>query len=223
MPGSSTRMDRSFASGSMASSTFNNSYAMIDAALNGYGIAYLPEDIVDRHIDVGRSRPAAGRLVAHVCRILHLLPEPASEPARVQGHRRCAAISEQLDILPKVVVRGRQITACVPVVLMQSATASSAAPTSVGGFRAAVRRCPAPAQLTGVTPGDRSSRSSLRAHVRACESKPERASHPSHCVPIWRTPGAPALRVSTQRHRVAVECRQVHHRDRRRFVVARAG
>lgn len=33
--------------------TFNNSYAMIDAALNGFGIAYLPEDIVKRHIEAG--------------------------------------------------------------------------------------------------------------------------------------------------------------------------
>ena len=33
--------------------TFNSSYAMIDAALNGYGIAYLPEDLVDRHIASG--------------------------------------------------------------------------------------------------------------------------------------------------------------------------
>ncbi|TWC01239.1 LysR family transcriptional regulator [Bradyrhizobium macuxiense] len=33
--------------------TFNNSYAMIDAAVNGYGIAYVPENIVERHIDSG--------------------------------------------------------------------------------------------------------------------------------------------------------------------------
>lgn len=33
--------------------TFNNSYAMIDAALNGYGIAYLPENIVSEHIESG--------------------------------------------------------------------------------------------------------------------------------------------------------------------------
>lgn len=33
--------------------TFNNSYAMIDAAVNGYGIAYLPEDIVARRIASG--------------------------------------------------------------------------------------------------------------------------------------------------------------------------
>jgi DNA-binding transcriptional LysR family regulator len=33
--------------------TFNNSYAMIDAAANGYGIAYVPENIVERHIASG--------------------------------------------------------------------------------------------------------------------------------------------------------------------------
>jgi len=33
--------------------TFNNSYAMIDAAVSGYGIAYVPEDIVERHIAAG--------------------------------------------------------------------------------------------------------------------------------------------------------------------------
>lgn len=33
--------------------TFNNSYAMIDAAMSGYGIAYIPEDIVKRQIASG--------------------------------------------------------------------------------------------------------------------------------------------------------------------------
>lgn len=33
--------------------TFNNSYAMIDAAVNGYGIAYVPENIVERQIASG--------------------------------------------------------------------------------------------------------------------------------------------------------------------------
>jgi len=32
---------------------FNNSYAMIDAAVSGYGIAYVPEDIVERQIAAG--------------------------------------------------------------------------------------------------------------------------------------------------------------------------
>ncbi|MBS0521919.1 MAG: LysR family transcriptional regulator [Proteobacteria bacterium] len=30
--------------------TFNNSYAMIDAAVSGYGIAYVPESIVQEHV-----------------------------------------------------------------------------------------------------------------------------------------------------------------------------
>ena len=34
--------------------TFNNSYAMIDAAVSGYGIAYVPENIVERQIASGR-------------------------------------------------------------------------------------------------------------------------------------------------------------------------
>jgi len=33
--------------------TFNNSYAMIDAAISGYGIAYVPGDIVERQIASG--------------------------------------------------------------------------------------------------------------------------------------------------------------------------
>lgn len=33
---------------------FNSSQAMIDAALNGYGIAYIPEDTVAQHIAAGR-------------------------------------------------------------------------------------------------------------------------------------------------------------------------
>jgi len=37
--------------------TFNNNYAMVDATLNGYGIAYMPEDLVSQHL-------AAGRLVS---------------------------------------------------------------------------------------------------------------------------------------------------------------
>lgn len=34
--------------------TFNTSYAMIDAAANGYGIAYLPESLVEHHIASGK-------------------------------------------------------------------------------------------------------------------------------------------------------------------------
>ena len=37
--------------------TFNNSYAMIDAAVNSYGIAYIPDDIVERQIASGALVP----------------------------------------------------------------------------------------------------------------------------------------------------------------------
>src|SRR4051812_5868942 len=38
--------------------TFNTSYAMIDAALNGYGIAYVPESLVEQHLAFGQLRSA---------------------------------------------------------------------------------------------------------------------------------------------------------------------
>jgi DNA-binding transcriptional LysR family regulator len=34
--------------------TFNTSYPMIDAALQGYGIAYVPENLVERQIAEGQ-------------------------------------------------------------------------------------------------------------------------------------------------------------------------
>ncbi|MCR4522143.1 LysR family transcriptional regulator [Bosea sp. 47.2.35] len=34
--------------------TFNNSYAIIEAAVNGYGIAYVPDDIAKRHVGSGQ-------------------------------------------------------------------------------------------------------------------------------------------------------------------------
>ena len=39
--------------------TFNNSYAMVDAALTGYGIAYVPESIVDRPYQIGQAYSGA--------------------------------------------------------------------------------------------------------------------------------------------------------------------
>ena len=36
--------------------TFNTTIPMVDAALNGYGIAYVPEDIVIKHVAEGRLR-----------------------------------------------------------------------------------------------------------------------------------------------------------------------
>ena len=41
--------------------TFNNSYAMIDAAVSGYGIAYVPENIVERPIASGELVRVLGK------------------------------------------------------------------------------------------------------------------------------------------------------------------
>ena len=81
--------------------TFNSSYAMIDAALNGYGIAYVPEDI-------GRAAHRGGQIwfrfwtTGHrFRRILHLLPQSAAEPAGLQGNRRRASSRETMKDAPK--------------------------------------------------------------------------------------------------------------------------
>jgi len=37
--------------------SFNSSVAQIDAALKGYGIAYIPVDLVEGHVVAGRLRP----------------------------------------------------------------------------------------------------------------------------------------------------------------------
>jgi DNA-binding transcriptional LysR family regulator len=36
--------------------TFNTSYAQVEAAVAGYGIAYVPEDLVEKHVTEGRLR-----------------------------------------------------------------------------------------------------------------------------------------------------------------------
>ena len=36
--------------------TFNTSFAQVEAAVAGYGIAYVPEDLVERHVAEGRLR-----------------------------------------------------------------------------------------------------------------------------------------------------------------------
>lgn len=36
--------------------TFNNVYQMLDAALGGFGLAYVPEDLVEMHVRAGRLR-----------------------------------------------------------------------------------------------------------------------------------------------------------------------
>ncbi len=61
--------------------TFNSSQAMIDPALHGYGIAYVPENLVAPHIAAGDLVHGPRRLVTSLRRILHLLSEPPADPS----------------------------------------------------------------------------------------------------------------------------------------------
>lgn len=60
---------------------FNTSYPMVDAAIAGYGIAYVPEN----------RTPATDsrRLVSKFPRLLLVLSKPPSELASLQRYRRC--------------------------------------------------------------------------------------------------------------------------------------
>jgi DNA-binding transcriptional LysR family regulator len=67
---------------------------MIDAAVNGYGIAYVPENIVERHISSGLLKQVPGRLVALIRWLFLLLSESPSEPSSLQCDRRGASTPE---------------------------------------------------------------------------------------------------------------------------------
>jgi DNA-binding transcriptional LysR family regulator len=36
--------------------TFNGAYQMLNAALSGYGLAFLPEEMTQPHVEAGRLR-----------------------------------------------------------------------------------------------------------------------------------------------------------------------
>lgn len=70
--------------------TFNGVYEILDAALSGYGLAYMPEDLAQPHVAAGRLA-GAGRLVSDLPRLSRLLPEPPAVVARAHaGDRRAA-------------------------------------------------------------------------------------------------------------------------------------
>ena len=68
--------------------TFNTSYAQVEAAVAGYGIAYVPEDLVEKHVTEGRAAQGARGLVPAVPRVSSILPEPTPELSRIQRHCR---------------------------------------------------------------------------------------------------------------------------------------
>ena len=72
---------------------FNNIALRLNAALAGFGLAYLPEDQVQAHLADGRLDPGARRLVPALLRLPPLLPEPPATLAGLRPAGRCAALS----------------------------------------------------------------------------------------------------------------------------------
>ena len=73
--------------------TFNTTGPILAAALDGFGLAYLPEDLVKAHLKSGRLMPALEPVVADVPGPASLLPPraPASLPG-LHRRRRCAEV-----------------------------------------------------------------------------------------------------------------------------------
>jgi DNA-binding transcriptional LysR family regulator len=62
---------------------FNTVSMILQAALDGFGIAYLPQSQVQAHLDTRRARVGAGGLEPAVPRLPPVLPEPASAIPRL--------------------------------------------------------------------------------------------------------------------------------------------
>ncbi len=71
---------------------FNATAQMLNAALAGFGLAYVPEDLAQPHHRQGSSQAGARRLVPAVFRLPPLLPEPPAARARLRPAGRGAAL-----------------------------------------------------------------------------------------------------------------------------------
>ena len=71
---------------------FNGTAPMLDAALAGFGLAYVPEDTVRAQLARRTACPGAGRLVPALRRLPPVLPEPPATHGRVHLVGRCAAL-----------------------------------------------------------------------------------------------------------------------------------
>ena len=92
MPGSSSKDGREMRVRVDGQLTFNTSIAMIDAAIAGYGIAYVPEDLLRGSCRRRAANASPGGMVSAFCRISFVLPEPSAAIPGVQSYRRCIAL-----------------------------------------------------------------------------------------------------------------------------------
>ena len=72
---------------------FNGTAPMLDAALSGFGLAYVPENTVQTHLADGSSHPGARRLVSALPGLSPVLPEPPPTHASVRAAGKRAALS----------------------------------------------------------------------------------------------------------------------------------
>ena len=61
---------------------FNGTAPMLDAALAGFGLAYVPEDTVQAHLADGRLDPGARRIGARLTRATTSITRAAANPRR---------------------------------------------------------------------------------------------------------------------------------------------
>lgn len=71
---------------------FNGTAQMLNAALAGFGLAYLPEELAQPHLTRGRPKASPRGLVPAFSGISPLLPEPPSLVTRVLTAGRCATL-----------------------------------------------------------------------------------------------------------------------------------
>ena len=62
----------------------NGTIQMLNAALAGFGLAYVPEDLAQPHVAAGTSQASARGLVPAFCGLPPLLPEPPSLLTRIR-------------------------------------------------------------------------------------------------------------------------------------------
>jgi len=72
--------------------TFNGTFQMLNAALDGLGLAYVPEDLVQPHVARGRLRRVLEEWLPSVSRLPPVLPEPSPKLTGLFPARRGAAL-----------------------------------------------------------------------------------------------------------------------------------
>ncbi len=71
---------------------FNGTFQMLNAALDGFGLAYVPEDVAPPHLAKGRLKRVLEDWCPPFFRTSSLLPKPATVLTSIRPAGRCAAL-----------------------------------------------------------------------------------------------------------------------------------